>query len=186
MHTLGPPRAPAAPCGLGASLLGSLLLGGCAGPSYLLYRPEPGVTAPAPAGTVHALRERDSQQVLLRQGTFRARPSDQADVPSGMVRVRGPGRAHPLWRSGAVVTGVGIVLSLLGTGLAMGGIFTNYDRELGRNTCNATERPCPGNPLGLMVGGAVIASVGDVLGLGVGPALWLRGATRRPEELPLP
>lgn len=159
--------------GLGVTLgLTGLLSGavGCA-PAYLVSHLELQTAQQQGIAAVSALRVHDGRIVGLRVDSLRADPNPDEQ---GAVRARGLGSRARIWRAGAAVTCVGIGMSLLGLGLAVGGIAEGGD---------ITEGSARG--AGLMIFGATLSSIGDIMGLIVGPALWGYANSRGPVEVPL-
>jgi hypothetical protein len=150
------------------ALLVAGALAGCSIPSYYV-RPADLDTAPTPA-----VRADDGSPVLLEKGSYR--PIAMAEPRGDRVRVRGPGRHGKLWKSGMLITLIGLPLAAIGAGLALSVL----------GGCDITEHPCPNgfsNNPGVFAFGSALGVVGDAMSLGIGPGLWIAGARQKPEEV---
>jgi hypothetical protein len=149
-------------------------LAGCSIPGYLVRSSDVSLAA-APA-----VRERDGATVTLAGGSFM--PTRDPPLADGHVRVRGTGRHNKTWRAGMIITLVGIPLAVTGAVLGVLSVSPGFGGYVG----DPTEGPggmmtAKGDAmLGL---GLALGLSGDIMTLGVGPALWIAGARSKPLEL---
>jgi hypothetical protein len=121
-----------------------------------------------PAGAVAAERESDHKRVAIDPTTARRTYEQPRD--GSLVRVGGRSRATV---AGWITMTIGGVMATLGTAFAIAGL----------QGCNLLNDGACSTPL--LLPGIIIASLGDVAWILVGPITLGVGAAKTPRELPL-